>query len=378
MKNLGLYIHIPFCVHKCDYCDFVSYVGQEKLYEQYVQALILEVKSLSKLKKYEIDTIYFGGGTPSILNEKYIKQIMNIIKNNLVVKENAEITVEVNPGTVTKQKLKNYIQSGINRISIGLQETHNELLKQISRIHTYEQFLQTYDLARKAGFKNINIDLMIGLPNQKIEQVKENIKRIIELNPEHISIYSLIVEEGTKIYKDLENGKISLPDELVERKMYWLVKKELEKNGYIQYEISNFCKKDYKSKHNYNCWEQKEYIGVGIAAHSYINQKRFSNITNLQNYIKNCKDEKFEDNRILHEIQTIEEMKKEYMLLGLRTINGISIQKFKQKFGENPIYIFRKELQKLVEEKLLEIDSDRIYLTNKGIDLANLVWEEFV
>ena len=378
MKNLGLYIHIPFCVHKCDYCDFVSYVGQEKLYEQYVQALILEVKSLSKLKEYEIDTIYFGGGTPSILNEKYIKQIMNIIKNNLVVKENAEITVEVNPGTVTKQKLKNYIQSGINRISIGLQETHNELLKQISRIHTYEQFLQTYDLARKAGFKNINIDLMIGLPNQKIEQVKENIKRIIELNPEHISIYSLIVEEGTKIYKDLENGKISLPDELVERKMYWLVKKELEKNGYIQYEISNFCKKDYKSKHNYNCWKQKEYIGVGIAAHSYINQKRFSNITNLQNYIKNCKDEKFEDNRILHEIQTIEEMKKEYMLLGLRTINGISIQKFKQKFGENPIYIFRKELQKLVEEKLLEIDSDRIYLTNKGIDLANLVWEEFV
>ena len=207
MKNLGLYIHIPFCVHKCDYCDFVSYVGQEKLYEQYVQALILEVKSLSKLKEYEIDTIYFGGGTPSILNEKYIKQIMNIIKNNLVVKENAEITVEVNPGTVTKQKLKNYIQSGINRISIGLQETHNELLKQISRIHTYEQFLQTYDLARKAGFKNINIDLMIGLPNQKIEQVKENIKRIIELNPEHISIYSLIVEEGTKIYKRLRKWK---------------------------------------------------------------------------------------------------------------------------------------------------------------------------
>lgn len=378
MKNLGLYIHIPFCVHKCDYCDFVSYVGQEKLYEQYVQALILEIKSLSKLKEYEIDTIYFGGGTPSILNEKYIKQIMNIIKSNLVIKKNAEITIEVNPGTVTKQKLENYIQSGINRISIGLQETHNELLKQISRIHTYEQFLQTYELAKKAGFKNINIDLMIGLPNQTIEQVKENIKRIIGLNPEHISIYSLIVEEGTKIYKDLENGKISLPDELVERKMYWLVKKELEKKGYTQYEISNFCKKDYKSKHNYNCWEQKEYIGVGIAAHSYINQKRFSNITNLQNYIKNCKDEKFEDNRILHEIQTIEDMKKEYMLLGLRTINGISIQKFKQKFGENPIYIFRKELQKLVEEKLLEIDSDRIYLTNKGIDLANLVWEEFV
>lgn len=378
MKNLGLYIHIPFCVHKCDYCDFVSYVGQEKLYEQYVQALILEIKSLSKLKEYEIDTIYFGGGTPSILNEKYIKQIMNIIKSNLVIKKNAEITIEVNPGTVTKQKLENYIQSGINRISIGLQETHNELLKQISRIHTYEQFLQTYELARKAGFKNINIDLMIGLPNQTIEQAKENIKRVIKLNPEHISIYSLIVEEGTKIYKELENGKISLPDELVERKMYWLVKKELEKKGYTQYEISNFSKKDYKSKHNYNCWEQKEYIGVGIAAHSYINQKRFSNITNLQNYIKNCKDEKFEDNRILHEIQTIEDMKKEYMLLGLRTINGISIQKFKQKFGENPIYIFRKELQKLVEEKLLEIDSDRIYLTNKGIDLANLVWEEFV
>jgi len=212
---------------------------------------------------------------------------------------------------------------------------------------------------------------MIGLPNQSIANIKESLNRIISFNPEHISVYSLILEEGTKLYKAYENNKIELPDEELERNMYWYVKNTLENNGYVHYEISNFSKKGYESKHNISCWNQEEYIGFGVNAHSYIDGTRYSNTENLEEYIRQ------EDN-IIHEKQTLEDMQKEYMLLGLRKIEGVSIQKFKNKFGENPIFLFRNELNKLVAEELLEVDGDNIKLTNKGLDLANLVWERFV
>ena len=369
MKEIGVYIHIPFCVKKCDYCDFISYCDKQNLVEEYIEKLKEEIKLELNKMEYKIKTIYIGGGTPSSIDSKYIVDILNIIKEKYNI-EDVEVTIEVNPGTITKEKLLDYKEVGINRLSIGLQETNNELLKQIGRIHTYEEFLETYNLARNIEFKNINVDLMIGLPNQSIANIKDSLNKLINLNPEHISVYSLILEEGTKLYKKYKENKLNLPDEELERNMYWYVKNTLENNGYIHYEVSNFAKEGYESKHNISCWKQEEYIGFGLNAHSYIDSTRYSNTESIEKYI-----EKFD--KIVHEKQTVEDMQKEYMLLGLRKINGISVQEFKNKFGDNPIFLFRNELSKLVEQGLLEVDGDNIKLTNKGLDLANRVWQEF-
>jgi len=374
-KEIGIYVHIPFCKRKCDYCDFISYSNKDSKIEEYIEAVKKEIE-LQRIKS-EISTVYFGGGTPSYIDSKYIKDIMDIIKQKNL-STTAEITIEVNPGTVTLEKLKDYKEAGINRLSIGLQATQDELLKQLGRVHNYEQFLETYDLARKVGFKNINVDLMLGLPNQRIKDLKESLENIIELRPEHISVYSLILEDGTPIANKVAAGDLELPEEDLERNMYWYVKSTLELNGYKHYEISNFAKQGYESKHNMNCWKQQEYIGVGLAAHSYRDITRYSNTSQLGEYIRNVQKEKLERNRIIHEIQKEDDTKKEYMLLGLRQIDGIKISEFKLKFGDNPIYLFRNELKKLAEEELISVDDDNIKLTNKGIDFANLVWEEFV
>jgi len=374
-KEIGIYIHIPFCKRKCDYCDFISYSNKDSKIEEYVDAVKKEIE-LQKIKS-KITTVYIGGGTPSYIESKYIKEIIEKLREK-DVSENAEITVEVNPGTVTLEKLKDYKECGINRLSIGLQAIQDELLKQIGRIHNYEQFLETYKMAREVGFTNINVDLMLGLPNQRIKDLKESLDNIIELQPEHISVYSLIVEDGTPIANKIEKGELELPEEELERNMYWYVKNTLELNGYRHYEISNFAKEGYESQHNMNCWKQKEYVGIGAAAHSYRDITRYSNTQSLGEYIRNVQKENLERNRIIHEIQKEDDTKKEYMLLGLRQIDGIKISKFKERFGDNPIYLFRNELKKLVEEELINIDDDNIRLTNKGIDLANLVWAEFV
>ena len=370
MKELGIYVHIPFCKQKCSYCDFISYSNKKNLVEEYVEALKQEIKD-GATNEYEISTIYIGGGTPSYIESKHIVEILETIKQNYNVSNTAEITIEVNPGTATKEKLENYVEVGINRISIGLQTCNDNLLKIIGRIHSYEEFSNTYKLAQEAGFKNINVDLMIGLPNQTLEDVKDSLEKIISLEPQHISVYSLIVEEGTPIERKIENGELELPSEKLERKEYWEVKRTLEKFRFKHYEISNFAKFGYESKHNVNCWEQKEYLGFGVAAHSYINNKRFSNVETIEEYLQKKEP-------IIHEIQDLENQKKEYMLLGLRKIDGIKISKFKNKFGSNPIMELKDELNKLVKEELIEIDLDEIRLTPKGIDLANLVWEEFV
>lgn len=374
-NKIGIYVHIPFCKKKCDYCDFISYCGKDDLIEKYVDSVKKEIEHV-KIKS-EITTIYIGGGTPSYIDSKFIVQILEKIKEKNVAQD-AEITIEVNPGTVTQEKLQDYIDCGINRISIGLQTTNDELLKQIGRIHNYEQFLETYKLAKKVGFKNINVDLMLGLPNQRIIDLKESLENVLKLAPKHISVYSLIVEEGTPIANKIENGKLKLPDDELERNMYWYVKNTLELNGYKHYEISNFAKKGYESKHNMNCWNQMEYVGIGTAAHSYRDITRYSNTEDIKEYIKNVQKGEFEKNRIIHEIQKEEDSKKEFMLLGLRKIDGLKISEFKNKFGDNPIYLYRNELKKLSDEKLIIIQDDNIRLSNKGIDLANLVWEEFV
>lgn len=388
MREIGIYVHIPFCKQKCYYCDFKSYANKEELIEKYIKWLKYEIKEVGEGNKldYENDldelvtvkTIYIGGGTPSYLDSKYIKEIIEEIRENFKLADKVEITIEVNPGTVNKTKLLDYINSGINRISIGLQSTDNELLKRIGRIHKYEDFLQTYNMAREVGFKNINVDLMLALPGQTIAKLEKGLKQVIDLQPEHISLYSLIIENGTKIEKMLKNNEITLPDENIERKMYWETKKVLEEAGYIHYEISNFAKEGYKSEHNWNCWSQKEYMGFGVAAHSYTNDVRFSNIDSIEEYIENYEQGNVTDNFVFHEKQTQSSKMKEYMMLGLRKIEGISIQEFKNKFVGNPLYIYRKELQKLVEEELIEIELDKIKLTKKGLDFANIVWEEFI
>lgn len=367
-KKIGVYIHIPFCKQKCYYCDFTSFQNCNKYIEKYVEQLKNEIIK-QNLSEYKISTIYIGGGTPSYIDSSYIVEILKLIN----VKEAKEVTIEVNPGTVTKEKLENYYNAGINRISIGLQSTNDKLLKTIGRIHNFEEFIKTYKLARKVGFENINVDLMIGLPNQELQDVEEGINKIVELTPEHISVYSLIIEENTKIEELLNKGSLKEIPEEVEREMYWKVKNRLEELGYKHYEISNFAKLGCESKHNMDCWNQKEYIGFGLDAHSYLNKKRYSNTGNLKKYLENV-----EENRTVHEVQTMENEKKEYMLLGLRKIDGINIQNFKNKFVDNPIYLYREELNKLVMDKLVNVDENYIKLTNKGIDLANLVWEEFV
>lgn len=391
-KELGIYVHIPFCKKKCYYCDFISYVCKDENIEKYINEILKQIK-MYDFEECNVTTIYIGGGTPSYIHSNYIKNIMVALREKLQSNktefEDIEITIEVNPGTINKDKLIDYKISGINRLSIGLQSTNDDLLKQIGRIHTFKQFEETYNLAKESGFNNCNVDLMIGLPNQTIEDLKQSIEKIINLNPDHISVYSLILEENTKLFDMVENGDVKLIDEETERQMYWYVKNKLELYGYNHYEISNFAKKGKESKHNMNCWTQKEYIGIGLATHSYVNGIRFSNKNELNFYMDNNKeinirnlnmnDLKYNKKLInIEEIQDNESMEKEYMLLGLRKIKGVSIREFKEKFLENPIFKYRKELGKLVNEELIQIDGDFIRLTNKGLDLANLVWEEFV
>lgn len=388
--ELGIYIHIPFCKKKCNYCDFISYPNKISQIKSYFDAVKKEIESYH-FEKYNVTTIYIGGGTPSFVDSKYISDIFQELKaklkDNETNFEEIEITIEINPGTINEEKLRVYRNLGINRLSIGLQSTNDILLKQIGRIHTYKEFIDTYELARKIGFQNINVDLIIGLPNQTIQDIKKSLKEVKRLNPNHVSVYSLIVEEGTKIEKQLQSGELQLPDEDLERQMYWYVKNTLKLYGYKHYEISNFAKEGQESKHNLNCWEQKEYVGIGVAAHSYRNGIRYSNTNSLEEYIENMQDAKYiederkkENSKIyeIEEIQNVEDQKKEYMLLGLRKIEGVSISKFKAKFVDNPIFLFRKELKKLTDEKLILIEGDFIKLTSKGLDLANLVWEEFV
>ena len=380
-EELGIYIHIPFCMQKCLYCDFVSYINKSECVKEYINCMIKEIQSYD-FKKYNITTIYIGGGTPSFIESDYIKEIINVIQNKLEKNdtrwEDIEITIEVNPGTVTLEKLNDYKTVGINRISLGLQATQDRLLKQIGRIHNYKDFLEAYELLKRVGFNNINVDLMIGLPNQSIKDLKESLEKIIKLNPNHISVYSLIIEDGTPISKLLDEEKIKLPDEEIERQMYWYVKNTLELNGYNHYEISNFAKLGKESRHNLNCWNQEEYIGFGVAAHSYLNGIRFSNTINVEEYIQHIENNRKEENIQIEESQSLEDKKNEFMMLGFRKIQGVDIARFKEKFIDNPIFLYRENLNKLVEEGLIEVDLNHIKLTNKGIDLANLVFEEFV
>ena len=388
-KELGMYVHIPFCKQKCNYCDFVSYCNKDYLIEEYMKWLILELKEatggIELGREYkadepvEISTIYIGGGTPSYIPSKYIKEMVKTIRKEYpLINRDIETTIEVNPGTVNNEKLQDYFTAGINRLSIGMQAMQNKLLHTLGRIHTVEDFLQTYHIARKIGFSNINIDIMFGLPDQTMADLEETIRKGIELQPEHISLYSLSIEEGTKFDVMEKEGKLNLPSEELERRMYWKAKEILEEAGYVHYEISNFAKEGFFSQHNMDCWNQKEYMGFGVSAHSYTDGMRFSNIESVEEYIENNENEMEENNEIFHEEQTKQSMMKEYMMLGLRKLEGISKEAFFKKFEEDLFILFQKEIGKLEEKELVEIQEENVRLTKKGLDFANVVFAEFI
>ena len=385
MNLIGLYIHIPFCKQKCKYCDFISFEKCEaQIINEYIDALISEIKyKANDLKlqdnRYLIKTIYIGGGTPSIIDEKYIYKILDIIYDNFEIMNNCEISIEVNPGTVDEEKLKTYKAAGINRLSIGLQTSNDELLKQLGRIHDYKKYVQTVELAKKVGFDNINTDIMIGIPNQTIYDVEDTLNKLIELDISHVSVYSLILEEGTELTRLVNLNKLSLPDEEIERYMYWFAKRKLEDNGYIHYEISNFAKPSFRCQHNIDCWNQKEYLGIGLNAASYMNNMRYKNVSNLRQYISNVENNKWQANTIIEEKQTKRDKMNEFIILGLRMTKGVSLDSFEKKFQENLSDVYWNSIMNLIKQNLVVIDDDRyLKLTKKGLDLANQVWEAFL
>lgn len=373
-KELELYLHIPFCIRKCAYCDFLSGPATDAVKKQYVDALIREIKTTGKqYKEYCVTTIFMGGGTPSILFSEQITAIFEALKHSFSIKEDAEITMEVNPGTVTEEKFQAWKAAGINRLSIGLQSVKNEELQMLGRIHSYEQFLDTFQKARAYGFENINVDLISAIPGQTLKSWCETLRTVAELSPEHISAYSLIIEEGTPFYEKYGEETALLPDEETERKIYEETEKILLEYGYERYEISNYAKKGYECRHNCGYWQRKEYLGLGIGAASLIENRRFHVVTDLNTYLE--KDSlNYEEEETLSEQEEMEE----FMFLGLRMMEGVSKIDFETYFGKNIEEVYGTVLEELEGEQLLENSGDRIKLTKYGIDISNYVFEQFL
>ncbi|MBF8982015.1 oxygen-independent coproporphyrinogen III oxidase [Lutibacter sp. B2] len=377
MKKLGVYIHIPFCIKKCHYCDFQSFSNLEHIISEYVDALCMEIKSSKeKFKRYKIKSIFIGGGTPSILTIKDIDKILSVLYSTFEMDSFLEFSIESNPGTLTKEKVKYYTKSGINRLSIGLQAWQDQLLKKLGRIHDKDTFVKNFHLAREYGFNNINIDLMFSLPNQTFSHWEETLSNIVDLNPEHISSYSLKIEENTIFEKEYKSGRLNLPNEEEDRKMYEYTQGFLEKNGYHRYEISNFSKSNYECEHNKIYWKNEEYIGFGLGAHSYINRIRFSNTNDIKEYIYNIKQDK--SSNIIEEKNSLKDEIAETMFLGLRMMAGIDLKYFEERYKKSPFEIYEKQILKLQSQGLLKVDDKNIQLTNKGIDLSNQVFVEFL
>lgn len=379
INKLEIYIHIPFCIRKCAYCDFLSFPAREKDRQSYVDALLDEIYGAKE--KGDAATIFFGGGTPSILPGKEIVRIMDAVRAKYRVTHDAEITLEANPGTLDREKLENWRRAGINRLSIGLQSSENAELKALGRIHTWEEFLESYRMAREAGFQNINIDLMSALPGQSAHTWRETLRKVMALEPEHISAYSLIVEEGTPFYEryagDVRRREKGLsceflPSEDEERRMYYDTGKILEAGGYRRYEISNYARDGFECRHNCGYWERENYRGFGLGASSLINEVRFHNtedIRKYQNRVFSREDEEF----LSREAQM-----EEFMFLGLRLMRGISVENFEEKFHISYEKIYGEISRELEAKKMLRRENGRIFLTERGIDISNYVLSEFL
>ncbi|MDD6616825.1 MAG: radical SAM family heme chaperone HemW [Lachnospiraceae bacterium] len=399
-KELEVYIHIPFCARKCAYCDFLSAPASSDTMHQYLEALLQEIREFPWEEEYEVSTVFFGGGTPSILPAEWIGRILETLEERQgnggsdyagrvwkpvpAASESVsarEITIECNPGTADFEKLRAYHEMGINRLSLGLQSADDQELKCLGRIHTWEEFLDTYQAARRAGFENINIDLMSALPGQTEASWESTLKKVLALKPEHISAYSLIVEEGTPFYeryeedvKRREAGEacIALPSEEEERRMYALTEQYLASAGMYRYEISNYAKPGYECRHNIGYWRRTDYVGFGLGASSLLKNVRYRNPEDLSSYLK--RDFSGREKEKL----TIPDQMSEFMFLGLRMTEGVSEQKYSETFGVRMEEIYAEPLRKLIDENLICRKNGQVYLTDRGRDLANPVMAEFL
>lgn len=386
VKELELYVHIPFCVKKCAYCDFLSAPAGEEERQRYVETLLKEIQGYEKqYQDYCVTTIFVGGGTPSVLNGEQMKAIFNALRESFVIDTDAEITIEVNPGTVTEEKAEAWKQARINRISIGLQSVNDEELRMLGRIHSYKDFLDTYHLLRDKGFYNLNVDLISAIPGQTLESWRKTLCKVAELKPEHISAYSLIIEEGTPFYtlygEDRPDAVLKslpqpLPDEETERLIYEETETILQKYGYNRYEISNYAKPGYACQHNEGYWRRVNYLGIGLGASSLIENQRFRNLSEYDAYMDAIQNQK----SIHEEVESLsatDEME-EFMFLGLRMMSGISREEFQKNFGKEIETVYEKQIQQLKTDGLIEFVENRIRLTKRGIDISNYVFEQFL
>ena len=369
---IEIYIHIPFCVKKCDYCDFLSGPSGPEEQSDYVQALLREIDAVKEGKGRSVSSIFIGGGTPSVLDAGFIGEILNRIRNKFQIQNDAEITIEANPGTADYGKLQAYRDYGINRLSIGLQSPDDRELKILGRIHNYEQFLETYKKARKAGFDNINIDLMSAIPDQTYKGWEKNLRTVAELEPEHISAYSLIIEEGTPFAA----RQLNLPDEDTEYNMYEATARILKEYGYKQYEISNYAKRDMACRHNVGYWTRQDYLGFGLGASSLYGKERFSNTADRKKYLENSFSPELIRER--EPILSREDEMAEFMFLGLRMTEGVARTDFEQIFGCCIEQIYGDVLKKYESMGLLQEKNGRIFLSRAGIHVSNSVMADFL
>lgn len=399
-RELELYIHIPFCARKCAYCDFLSFAAPERVYRDYMDKLMEEICGQGpNFQEYRVSTIFVGGGTPSLLPADLIMELFATLHENFDISLDAEITMEANPGTLTMEKLEVYRQSGVNRLSIGLQSADDKELKYLGRIHSYDSFLKSYQRARQAGFQNINIDLMSALPGQDVHSWKNTLKKVMMLRPEHISAYSLIIEEGTLFYERFGEPQGScacgaqtaaevaahaavmtlpdLPDEDTDREMYHLTREMMAAHGYERYEISNYAKKGYECRHNTGYWTGVEYLGLGLGASSYTYGYRYHNTEDLQEYLSLNLYEGGAAARDIEEL-TLEDKMEEFMFVGLRMMKGVSGSEFLDRFGQNMWNVYGDALKKLEKQGLIEVEAPMVRLTELGIDVSNVVLSEFL
>ena len=371
-RKIRLYVHIPFCVQKCLYCDFLSWHDSRENQARYVQALCREIRACRGRYPARISSLFFGGGTPSVLEPGHMAEIMEALAEVFSFELDSEMSIEANPGTVNLEKLKTYEKIGLNRISFGLQSAHNEELKALGRIHTWEEFLESYDLARQAGFDNINVDLMSGIPDQTLASWQKTLSRVLELAPEHVSAYSLIVEEGTPFAQ----RKLNLPEEEEERRMYEMTAEMLGSQGYRQYEISNYALPKRECAHNMGYWTREDYLGLGLGAASLFESQRWNNTDSMEEYLE--KSERPEEIQVCREKLSVREQMEETMFLGLRMTEGIERERFQEEFGISVEEVYGDALRRLEGLGLLQADRGRLYLTRKGISLSNQVFVEFL
>ena len=376
---MELYIHIPFCVRKCAYCDFLSFPQTKEVIQQYVEALTKEIRWAGK--QYQgrvVSSIFIGGGTPSILEAEQMTAIMQSVQDSFYIEETAEISIEANPGTVTEEKLCAYRSVGINRISFGLQSADSKELQLLGRIHTYEDFLESYRMARACGFENVNVDLMSALPGQTVESWEETLTKVAKLEPEHISAYSLIIEEGTPFYEKYgeARGDGILPDEDSEREMYHRTKAILREMGYERYEISNYAKPGRECRHNVGYWTGVPYLGLGLGASSFIDGCRFCSNSDLNEYLIREPGERFDEI-----VLTEQDMQEEHFFVGLRLVKGVSIDGFEKQFGVAAESVYPGLMRHLIREGVAELggeNGDFFRLTDFGMDVSNYVMAQFL